>query len=139
MQRKPCRIKVPMLHIPCLGHRKNQQAATTPTIFTMRIDVGGIKTVVHLTMHSSLNSSSSAALAVTVKFVSNPASIFRKPSNTANKWAETHPITQNCLLRHQSSMLMLFHLNSRTLVIMMEQKSPRNRKLARFDSYLMIN
>nr|GMD01789.1 Cellulose synthase-like protein D2 [Ipomoea batatas] len=80
---------------------------------------------------SSPNSVSSAALAVTVKLVSIPAIILRIPWNTAKRWAETPPMTQNCSLRHQSSMLTPLHRNSRMLVTMMAINSPRNRALAR--------
>nr|GMD93148.1 Cellulose synthase-like protein D2 [Ipomoea batatas] len=83
---------------------------------------------------SSPNSVSSAALAVTVKLVSIPAIILRIPWNTAKRWAETPPITQNCSLRHQSSMLTPLHRNSRMLVTMMAINSPRNRALARIPS-----
>lgn len=114
--------------------RASENPATTPTMLTMRSVVGGIKSVVHFTMYSSPNSASSAALAVTVKFVSMPASILRKPWKTAKRWAETPPMTQNCSLRHKSSMLTPLHRSSRTAVTIMERKRPRKRTLARFES-----
>nr|GMD25907.1 hypothetical protein MtrunA17_Chr4g0073721 [Ipomoea batatas] len=59
--------------------------ATTPTKLMIRMVVGGISSVVHLKVYSSPNSSSSTALEVTVKFVSIPASTFRRPCTTAKR------------------------------------------------------
>lgn len=109
--------------------------ATIPTMLKMIKVVGGIRRVVHLKRYSSPNSASSADLEVTVKLVSTPASTFKRPWKTANKWAETPPITQNCSFLHQSSMLTPLHLNSRTPVTMMEMNRAKNHTLAKFVSW----
>ncbi|KAJ4823174.1 hypothetical protein Tsubulata_019229 [Turnera subulata] len=54
----------------------------------------------------------------------------QNPWKTAKRWAETPPITQNCSLRHKSSMLTPLHLSSRIAVAMMEIKRPRKSILA---------
>uniref|UniRef100_A0A0A9D765 CESA4 n=1 Tax=Arundo donax TaxID=35708 RepID=A0A0A9D765_ARUDO len=48
-------------------------------------------------------------------------------------------MTQNCSLRHQSSMPMPLHRSSSTLVRMMDIKRPRNHIVAALDSVGMMN
>lgn len=105
--------------------------ATTPTKFMINMVVGGMRSVVHLKAYSSAKSSSSDALEVTVKFVSIPANIFRRPWITANRWAEIPPMTQNCSFLHHSSMLTPLHLSSRIPVMKIERKREMKKRLAK--------
>lgn len=106
--------------------------ATTPIMFMIKRVVGGISRVVHLKAQSSANSSSSSpvALEVTVKFVSIPARTLRRPWITAKRWAETPPMTQNCSLRHHSSMLTPLHRNSKMPVAKIDIKRVMKKRLA---------
>ena len=104
--------------------------ATIPTMLMMIRVVGGISSVVHLNAYSSPNTSfSSVALDVTVKLVSIPAITFNKPWNSAKKWAETPPMTQNCSFLHHSSMPTPLHRISRIPVAEMERKRAMNQRL----------
>uniref|UniRef100_A0A7C8YCN5 Uncharacterized protein n=1 Tax=Opuntia streptacantha TaxID=393608 RepID=A0A7C8YCN5_OPUST len=106
----------------------------------MRRVVGGISRVVHLNKYSSAKSpSSSDALEVTVKFVSIPARTFSKPWQTANRWDETPPMTQNCSFLHHSSIPTPLHLISSIPVAKMEIKSDINQMLARLLIWGIMN
>jgi len=121
-------------HEPYPLFMASETPATTPTMFKIMRVVGGIRRVVHLNRYSSPNSVSSAAFAVTVKFVSTPARTLSRPWNTAKRWAETPPITQNCSFLHRASIVTPLHRSSSTLVRMMEIKRAINQTLARFVS-----
>lgn len=105
--------------------------ATTPTRFMIKIVVGGISRVVHLKAYSSPKSSSSDALDVTVKFVSIPPKTLSRPCTTANRCADTPPMTQNCSFLHQSSMLTPLHLSSRMPVAKIEMNREMKKRLAK--------
>lgn len=106
--------------------------ATTPTRLIIRTVVGGIKRVVHLNEYSSPNSSSSSvAFDVTVKLVSIPAKILRRPWTTAKRCAEMPPMTQNCSFLHHSSILTPLHLSSRMPVVKIEINRAMKKRLAK--------
>lgn len=105
--------------------------ATTPTRLMIKMVVGGISRVVHLKAYSSPKSSSSDCFDVTVKLVSIPAKILRRPCITAKRWAETPPMTQNCSFLHHSSMLTPLHRSSRMPVVKIERNSAMKNKLAK--------
>ena len=105
--------------------------ATTPTRLTINNVVGGIRSDVHLNTYSSPKFSSSPDFEVTVKFVSIPANTFKRPWKSANRCAETPPITQNCSFLHHSSTPTPAQRISRIPVAKMEMKREMNHKLAR--------
>jgi hypothetical protein len=59
-----------------------------------------------------------------------PARTLRRPWKTANRWADTPPITQNCSFLHHSSITTPLHLISNMPVAKMERKRDMNQILA---------